>query len=137
MFKIEMVRCFVTSPHRQMHNPEGEGKQVRYIPMEIFRLWKFIMVNVKDFNISEEVRSIWVDEELYCKEKPTYGEHEADRVVQVFFKYFMETENGRSVIRYFPYEYFNQIIQFFMRNFSSEYIRGDVEKTDGYFVVRR
>jgi hypothetical protein len=136
MLKIEMVRCYVTSPSPQAENPEGAGKQVRYIPKEIFRLWRFLMERVKGFEVTEQTDSFWVDEEMYSREQGSFGEHETEKVVQVYFQYFKDAEGGRPVIRYFPYDYFNQIMQFFMRNFSDEYIKADTERTFGYFVIR-
>lgn len=135
MLKIDMVRCYIKSPFPQRDNPEGLGSQVRYIPKEIFRLWKFLMTNVKKFEISHEEHSFWVDDEGYAKEKASFQKHKAEKVIQIHFRYYKNVEGGRPVIRYFPYAYFNQIMQFFMRNFSDDHIQNDAEKITGYFVI--
>ena len=75
MIKLDMVRCFILSPRPQRQNPEGAGKQVRYIPRDIFRLWKYIMTHVKGFQVTDEIRSFWVDNEMYTKESSAYGTH--------------------------------------------------------------
>ena len=68
MKKVEMVRCFVTSPTPNPKNPEHTEKTVRYIPSDIFRLWRYLMEEVKGFEVHEPVTSFWVDEEMYSKE---------------------------------------------------------------------
>ena len=135
MLKVEMVRCYVVSPLPQSQNPEGLGRQVRYIPLEIFRLWKYIMVSVKGFQVVDEVISFWMDEEEYNKESAGYSSHEVEKVVQVYFQYHKDMQGGRPVIRYFPSEHFQSIMQFFMQNFSSHHIKRDVEQTSGIFIV--
>lgn len=137
MLKIKMVRCYVTSPYQQQDNPEGKGSQVRYIPRDIFRLWKYLMVHVKDFKVEEELHSIWMDEEMYSKESPKLGKVKKDNVVQVYFRYFKESESGRPVIRYFPEKYLEKILSFFMKNFSTAHIRKNVKQSKGYFIVQQ
>lgn len=136
MLKVDMVSCYVTSPYPQPNNPEGQGRQIRYIPKDIFRLWKFLMVNAKGFQVDEEVHSFWVDEEMYSRESNSFGKHRIETVVQVYFRYFKNIEGGRPVIRYFPSEYYHQIMSFFLRNFSQEHIQKDIQRSDGFFVVR-
>lgn len=136
MLKIKMVRCYVTSPYQQGDNPEGNGAQVRYIPSDIFRLWKYLMVFVKGFTVEEESHSFWMDREMYSKESPDPEKTQRDEVVQVYFRYFKETESGRPVIRYFPDQYLEKILSFFMKNFSTAHIRKNVKQTKGYFIVQ-
>ena len=68
-------------------------------------------------------------------EHPGYSSHEVEKVVQVYFQYHKDMQGGRPVIRYFPSEHFQSIMQFFMQNFSSHHIKRDVEQTSGIFIV--
>lgn len=134
MKKVEMVRCFVTSPNPANSNPEGSQKSVRYIPSEIFRLWHYLMVDVKGFQITNENVGIWVDSEMYHRDKGEFTDHKAHPVVEISFTYAKDTFVGRPVIRYFPKEYFETIMQYFLRNFSQEYIQNDVIKIEGFYI---
>jgi len=134
MKKVEMVRCYVASPEPQPNNPEAEGKTVRYVPTDIFRLWRYLMEDAKGFSIDDIQTSFWVDEEMYSKEKAAYGPHTTDLVVEVSFIYCRDTEVGRPVIRYFPQPHLEGILSYFLKNFSEQYIKGGMEKTTGVFV---
>jgi len=135
MLKIEMVRCKITSPFPQGDNPEGKDSQVRFIPYEIYRLWNFLMTDVKSFSIIDEKISFWVDHEQYSKDKNSYGKHKKEEVTRIYFRYFKNIHRGRPVIRYFPDGYLNKIMRFFMKNFSMNHIEDDVEEVKGYFIT--
>ena len=137
MKKVEMIRCFVASPNPHPNNPESPEKSVRYIPSDIHRLWRYLMEEVKGFSIHDAMTSFWVDEEMYSKEKQTYGEHQMEKVVEVSFLYYRDTEAGRPVTRYFPLTHLESILNFFMKNFSERYIQGGMKKTPGYFIVKQ
>ncbi len=136
MKKVEMVRCFVSSPSKDGEE-ESVPATVRYVPSDIHRLWRYLMEDVKGFTIEASKTSFWVDEEMYSREKAVYEEHTIDDVVEVSFVYCRDSEVGRPVIRYFPQEQFESILGFFMKNFSEEYIRGGLQKAKGYFVARK
>ena len=136
MLKFELVRCYVKSPWDQGSSDDEQSRQVRYISLEIFRLWKYLMTRTKGFEISDEVASIWLDDEMYSLRKELLGPHKAFRVTQVYFKYNRDLEGGRVVIRYFPEEAFNQIMDCFMRNFSKDYMGTKIQQTNGYFIMR-
>jgi len=135
MKKVEMVRCFVVSPEPQDGNPEGDDKTVRYVPGDVFRLWRYLMEDAKGFAVHHAQTSFWVDEEMYSKEKNGYGAHGVEKVVEVSFIYCRDTDVGRPVVRYFPLSHFEDILAFFMKNFSDEYIKGGMQKTIGFFVA--
>jgi hypothetical protein len=137
MKKIEMVRCYVTSPDPKHENPEGDDRTVRYVPSDIFRLWRYLMEDVKGFEIHDPQTSFWVDEEMYSRERATYGEHQVEHVAEVSFIYCRDSDVGRPVIRYFPQLHLEAILGFFMKNFSEEYIKGGMQRATGYFVQRR
>jgi len=133
MKKIEMIRCAVRSPRRGT-DPDAQEKSLRYVPSEIFRLWRYLMESVKGFEISDVVTGVWLDEEMYTKERELYALRIPDVVMEVFFNYVRDTVIGRPVIRYFPRERFEAIVAIFLRNFSAEYIQGGTRQTLGRFI---
>jgi len=137
MKKVEMIRCYVASPHPNPDNPESQERSVRYVPSDIYRLWRYLMEEVKGFTISQPLLSFWVDEEMYSKDKSVYGEHSMEKVVEVSFLYYRESDVGRPIIRYFPHEHLENILNFFLKNFSEDYIQGAMNKAAGFFIVRR
>jgi hypothetical protein len=113
MKKVEMVRCFVTSPEPNAANPEHPERSVRYVPSDIYRLWRYLM------------------------EGHNYGDHEKNKVVEVSFIYFRDSDVGRPVIRYFPLAHLEGILNFFLKNFSEAHIQGGMKKTPGFFISKK
>jgi hypothetical protein len=134
MKKIEMIRCFVRSPRPSGDSPSDE-RSPRYVPSEIFRLWRYLMESVKGFEISDIVAGVWLDEEMFTKERDSYGVVRPDVVMEVFFNYTRDTSVGRPVIRYFPQDRFEAIVAIFLRNFSGEHIQGGTRQTRGRFIA--
>lgn len=131
MKKIEMIRCAVRSP--QKGAPYTGEKSLRYVPSEIFRLWRYLMENVKGFEISDIETGVWLDQEMLSKDKAQYPSEKPEAVMEVFFTYVRDTTIGRPVIRYFPQERFEAILKIFMKNFIGDYIQGGTRQTQGYF----
>lgn len=135
MLKIDMVRCHVISPDKDNNSKDENFKQERYIPLDIFRPWKFLMEKIKGFHLEDEIESFWVDDEQYSKDLKNYPPHDARRVVQICFSYYKDRQGGRPVVRYFPNKNFEKILQVFMRNFSDTFINDETEQTTGYFIL--
>ncbi|MDP8223556.1 MAG: hypothetical protein P9L99_09360 [Candidatus Lernaella stagnicola] len=133
MKKVEMVRCWVSSPDNDDQSSSAPPT-VRYVPSDIYRLWRYLMEDVKGFQIEGAETSFWVDDEMYSREKSIYGEHTTDHVTEVGFIYCRDSEVGRPVIRFFPQDQLEAILGFFMKNFPEEYIKGGLQKTNGFFV---
>lgn len=132
MRKIEMVRCAVRSPNDPGHG--DDAKSQRFVPSEIFRLWQYLMVNVKGFSLSDTVTGVWMDEEMYSRERQALPNVAPDHVVEVSFTYVRETDVGRPVIRYFPQDHLETIMSVFLKHFSKEHIHGHTRKIPGFFV---
>ena len=136
MKKVEMVRCYVVSPLPNQDNPEHPERSVRYVPTDIYRLWRYLMED-KSFQVDEPLLSFWVDEEMYSKEGHSYGEHNKEKVVEVSFVYMRDSEVGRPVTRYFPLAHLESILNFFLKNFSESHIQGGMKKTPGFFIAKK
>lgn len=135
MKKIEMVRCMVRSPRRSVRSREPEASQ-RYVPSEIFRLWRYLMEQVKGFMVFDVVTGVWVDQEMLKKDGIQRFVDQADKVIELSFSYCRETNVGRPVIRYFPEKGFHEIIDIFIKNFSKQHIRGGTQQSNGFFFIK-
>lgn len=95
MASQKLVRCDVR---------RGDAEavpQVRYVPLEIFGLWEYLMTRRHGFQVDAAHASLWLDAE----ETPesAYGEHEYDHVTEVsVFLYSGRDDMFTRVCRYFP-----------------------------------
>jgi hypothetical protein len=122
-----MVRCFVTSPN-------DVSRTVRYVPFDIYQLWKVLMEVQKSFRVSEECVSMWMDEELYSREAHRLPPHRKEEVMEISFVYYRESDVGRNVVRYFPADDYEKIMGYFLKNFSEKFIRHGKKEVPGVFV---
>jgi hypothetical protein len=95
MASQKLVRCEIKRPDN------GSTRTVRYVPLEIYGLWEFLMRNRHQFEITDNVASLWID----VDENPeaAYGEGQYERVTEVTLLRYSEQDGmfGR-VSRYFP-----------------------------------
>ena len=133
MKKIEMYRCMVRSPQAGKRGNK-DSASIRYIPSEIFRLWRYLMEQIKGFEVFDVSTGIWLDEELFEKSKKDYTEKKTEKVIEISFNYCQDTNVGRPVIRYFPKEGFDEIMGIFIKNFSKQHIRGGTSQSAGFFM---
>jgi hypothetical protein len=133
MKKIEMFRCMVRSPHSGKRNSKG-ASSIRYIPSEIFRLWRYLMEQIKGFEVFDLSTGLWIDDEVYEKSKRDYADKKIEKVIEISFNYCQDTSVGRPVIRYFPKEGFDEIMNIFILNFSKNHIRGGTSHITGVFI---
>ena len=124
MEKIDMVRCFLS------RKPEESG-DIRYVPLEIYTLWRFLMERVHNLYVQGPVVSVWIPEEM--QEDAAKGE-KAETVIEVKFKYMERETVGRPVTRYFPEENFDQIFGYFRKHFSEENILEGIHHRKGRYL---
>src|SRR6267154_2528808 len=75
MASQKLVRC-------EIRRPDSQGDAtVRYVPLEIYGLWEFLMRTKHRFEITRSVASLWID----VDETPeaAYGENQYERVTEV------------------------------------------------------
>jgi hypothetical protein len=124
MESINMVRCFLSK------NNEESG-DVRYVPLEIFTLWRFLMERVHNLTVNAPVVSVWVPEFAYDQSPENKS---AEPVIEVRFKYSERGGIGRPVTRYFPEDNFEQIFGYFKRHFNESNIMEGVQHRKGYYI---
>jgi len=93
MASQKLVRC-------EIKRVGSEGT-VRYVPLEIFGLWEFLMRRKHQFDVSAGVASLWID----VDENPevAYGENQYERVTEVTLLRYSDADGMFSKVnRYFP-----------------------------------
>jgi len=124
MEKIDMVRCFLSK------KPEESG-DIRYIPLEIFTLWRFLMERVHHLHVQDPEVSVWIPE----KAGGDAAEGGNDKsVIEVSFKYMEREGVGRPVTRYFPEDNFDRIFGYFRKHFSEKNILEGVLHRKGRYL---
>ena len=94
MASQKLVRCEI----KRAGSDEGT---VRYVPLEIFGLWEFLMRHKHRFDVSASVASLWID----VDENPevAYGENQYERVTEVTLLRYSDADGMFSKVnRYFP-----------------------------------
>jgi hypothetical protein len=95
MASQKLVRC-------EIRRPDAAGDPtVRYVPLDIFGLWEFLMRTKHRFEVTQCVASLWID----VNETPeiAYGENQYERVTEVELLRYSDQDGMFSrVSRYFP-----------------------------------
>jgi hypothetical protein len=125
MESIEMVKCLLAN------GPADQGT-VRYVPLEIYRLWRFLMERVHHFRIVSPVVSRWIADASLGAMKSSGME----AVVEVRFLYQDSPNAVRPIVRYFPEQNFDEIYGYFREHFQKERVMEDVRRRLGFFLAR-
>ncbi len=112
MASQKLVRCEIRKA-----GSDSEAT-VRYVPLEIFGLWEFLMRVKHQFDVSRTVASLWID----VDENPeaAYGENQYERVTEVQLLRYSERDGmfGR-VSRYFPTAEYPRLKELLLRHYES------------------
>ena len=128
MNAIAMIKCFLT------RNTEEPGS-VRYVPLEIYEMWRFLMERVHRLLVVEPAASIWVP---VGPNSEASGEEHAvqnEAVVEIKFKYLLSNNVGKPVVRYFPEDDFDQLYGYLRKHFPDESKMEGVQLRKGYFLA--
>ncbi|MDP8225798.1 MAG: hypothetical protein P9L99_20730 [Candidatus Lernaella stagnicola] len=127
MNSIEMMKCLLSNDESA-----GDGGNVRYIPVDIFDMWRFLMERVHGLQVNDALISMWVPEEEF--DTAEHGEKK-DAVVEVQFRYMDIGEVGRTVTRYFPEDDFDGIFGTFRRHFPDDDRMKELKRRRGFFLA--
>ena len=91
----KLVRC-------QIRRRGGEASgTARFVPLEIFGLWEYLMSTKHDFEVVRPLASLWLDME--DSPEAAYSEQQFERVTEVTaFVYSGRDEMFTRACRYFP-----------------------------------
>ncbi len=112
MASQKLVRCEIR------RSDAAEDATVRYVPLEIFGLWEFLMRNKHRFEVRRSVASLWID----VDETPeaAYGENQYERVTEVELLRYSDRDGMFSrVSRYFPTVEYPQLKELLLRHYES------------------
>jgi hypothetical protein len=91
----KLVRC-----HIRRRGAEAENTE-RFVPLEIFGLWEFLMSTKHEFEVVKPLASLWLDME--DSPEAAYTESQFERVTEVTaFVYSGRDEMFMRACRYFP-----------------------------------
>jgi hypothetical protein len=131
MASQKLVRCEVC------HEGEPNGNSVRYVPLEIYGLWEYLMANRHGFRIVSTRASLWLDAE----EAPesAYDEHQFDRVTELsLFLYSGRDDMFTRVCRYFPSGDCDSLKRIFLSHYPQDDagIQTRVRERPGFWIHR-
>ncbi|KPJ59988.1 MAG: hypothetical protein AMJ46_08585 [Latescibacteria bacterium DG_63] len=129
----KLVRCEVTR--------EGAPGQstVRYVPMEIYGLWEYLMASKHNFTIVEPRASLWIDME----ESPelAYSDEQYEKVTELTLFIFSERDGMfGKVSRYFPSESYQEVKRIFLKHYrindNEPGLRPQMKERPGIWIKR-
>jgi hypothetical protein len=112
MASQKLMRCEI--------RPRGSNApgSPRYIPLEIFGLWEYLMTTKHDFEVNAAHASLWLD--LEDEPEAAYGEHEFERVTEVTaFVFSGRDDMFTGVRRYFATEECQRLKSIFLKHYQS------------------
>lgn len=109
----------------------------RYIPLEIFSLWEYMMVTRHGFEVLEPRASLWLDME--DSPDSAYSENQYDRVTEVTaFVYSGRDEMFTRCCRYFPSGELGQLKPIFLSHYedTASRLQTHVRERQGIWLMR-
>ena len=131
MSSQKLVRCEV---RRQGSTASGSP---RFIPLEIFGLWEYLITNKHGFEVMNPKASLWLDME--DSPEAAYSESQYDRVTEVSaFVYSGRDEMFTRACRYFRSEECDQLKSIFLSHYTggTERPQAHVRERQGIWLHR-
>ncbi len=110
MASQKLVRCEIQRPG------DTRSGTVRYVPLEIYGLWEYLMQRKHQFDVKGNVASLWID----VDENPevAYGENQYERVTEVtLLRYSEQDEMFGRVCRYFPTQEYPELKKLLLKHY--------------------
>jgi hypothetical protein len=106
----KLVRCEI-----RRRGSTGTGSY-RFIPLEIFGLWEYLMVSRHDFEVVRPVASLWLDME--DSPEAAYEQDQYERVTEVTaFVYSGRDDMFTRACRYFRSEESQELKEIFLSHY--------------------
>ena len=106
----KIVRCEI-----RRRGTAGAGS-TRFVPLEIFGLWEYLMTHRHDFEVHDPRASLWLDME--DSPEAAYGESQFERVTEVTaFVYSERDEMFTRARRYFSTEECDRLKEIFLSHY--------------------
>lgn len=108
----KLVRCEIR------RRGSSSAPTPRFIPLEIFGLWEFLMTSKHGFEVMEPRASLWLDME--DSPEAAYHEHQYERVTEVTaFVYSGRDEMFTKACRYFKSDDCERLKSIFLSHYES------------------
>ena len=127
----KLVRCNV----RRAGSVESGSP--RYIPLEIFALWEYMMSARHGFEVVEPRASLWLDME--DSPETAYGENQYERVTELTaFVYSSRDEMFTRCCRYFPTGEVDRLKPIFLSHYEEQgsRLQTHVRERQGIWLLR-
>jgi hypothetical protein len=127
----KLIRCRV-----RRVGDEGHGTS-RYIPLEIFGLWDYMMAEKHGFEVLDPRASLWLDME--DSPETAYGENQYERVTEVTaFVYSGRDEMFTRCCRYFPTPDLPRLKPIFLSHYEDHgsRLQTHVRERQGIWLIR-
>jgi hypothetical protein len=127
----KLVRCQI-----RRRGGQDRGSE-RFVPLEIFGLWEYLMSAKHDFEIVQPLASLWLDME--DSPEAAYGEGQYERVTEVTaFVYSGRDEMFMRACRYFPTSECEQLKAIFLGHYraSAGRLNTQVRERPGIWLHR-
>lgn len=140
MRKIKLVRCTLG---KEGDDIRDDGDNVRYVPLEEFNLWSFLMEQKHGFKIKKKEASLWFDDDVYEDWQKNYQEERLERVKELVINWYSPEDDAVLPIRrYISEKDFERVKDILMNHYpdtvvyegKSEFTMKEVEERQGYFV---
>jgi hypothetical protein len=113
MSSQKLLRC-----HIRPRGGSGKGSE-RFIPLEIFGLWEFLMTQRHDFEVVSPSASLWLDME--DSPEAAYSDHQFERVTEVTaFVYSGRDDMFTRARRYFATSECDRLKSIFLAHYRDE-----------------
>ena len=127
----KLIRCEVR------RRGSKEAGSARYIPLEIFGLWEYMMEKRHGFEIVKPSASLWLDME--DSPESAYSENQYERVTEVTaFVYSGRDEMFTRCCRYFPSSDVDKLKPIFLSHYedTASRLQTHVRERQGIWLMR-
>ncbi|HEY3217310.1 MAG TPA: hypothetical protein VGK93_12545 [Candidatus Eisenbacteria bacterium] len=128
----KLVRCEI---RRRGH---GSPATPRYVPLEIYGLWEYLLSTRHGFEVVSQEASLWLDME--DAPEAAYGESQFDRVTEVsLFVYSDRDDMFTRVCRYLPSRECETLKAIILSHYppDSQRVQPHIRERNGIWVHRR
>jgi hypothetical protein len=127
----KLVRCEIR------RRGSAESGSPRFIPLEIYGLWEYLMSSKHDFDVVSPRASLWLDME--DSPDAAYSESQYERVTEVtVFVYSGRDDMFTRVCRYFPSSECEAVKKIFLSHYDEEQgkVRPQIRERAGIWIHR-
>ncbi len=145
MRKVKLLKCHLSRKgNRSAQGSETGNGNTRYVPVDIFNLWRHYMQNRHGFALDVPEVSYWVDDEALMEWAEQVSPDRLETVIELsFYAYSQDVETSVPVVRYIAADDYAESKDFLLRHYPSilappglTHAAGLVERR-GYFIRRK